>query len=179
MRLPVLGCALFWALPGAPPAHAERTASALQLPLAGATGRLTSLQLSADRLSFLPRAGGAATGLAPRAGLLRLSGRVHVRLDQVSIRAQQIEIELDPAGRALRLEARGALALQATGHVGQAQRLRWLAGARRLILEGDAQVTSASLGLKIAGRRIDLQLDTGELTVDRAHADLARGTHVP
>jgi lipopolysaccharide transport protein LptA len=158
----MLGLCSTWALTadGAP---AIRSASVLHVPAEGPEAA-RELRLSADQLTY-----------SPTNQRVELSGSVAARLGALSLRCDRLMVKLDERGQPVTVRARGNVAIRRGEARGRAVRVRLLALAGALVLEGEATLMTGTTGLVLRGRRIRLDLQSGRVAVDRARAMLSPG----
>jgi len=145
------------------PALAQTGVLRLEGPLPGKTG----LTLSADRL----------TG-QPGRNEIALVGSVHLDGERLSVRCTRLTVKVDEKGRPLWIEAEGEVRLAVQGSKAWAQRLTLSlkeGGTGAVALSGNARLEIPTLGVGVTGRRIGLDLATGQFTVHQARAVLRPG----
>lgn len=154
-------CGLILILPG-PALAGKKPTLTLGAPHKGSAVKVV---LEAERLQYRP-------GL----GRILLSGKVSLRVGILKLKARSVTVLLDRKGRPTRVDARGAVQLthgQSVGSAGSATlnlgiKKRWIA------LEGSPRLRWAPLGLTLEAHRIEVDLTTGRLNVQRAKACLNR-----
>lgn len=140
-------------------------------------GESTELRLAAKRLSYRP-AGARPCPATGCAGRLALSGAVRLEVGELRLTADSAEVLLDAGGKLRRATARGSVVLASRQGSGRATGVE-IAVHPALVVEltGDAELVVKTLGLRLRGSRIALDLTTGQAVVHEARAALssARG----
>ena len=140
-------------------------------------GGSTRVFLEAERLQYRP-------GL----GRILLSGKVNLSVGRLRLKARAVTVLLDSQGRPTRVDARGSVRFIRGPSVGSSGSATLSLGLkkRRITLEGNPRLRWAPLGLTLEGQRIEVDLETGRLNVQRARAclnkdpqDLDRKTKQP
>lgn len=119
--------------------------------------------LQAERLQYRP-------GL----GRILLSGKVSLKMGRLKLSARAVTVMLDRRGRPTRVDARGAVRFTRGPSEGSSGSATLSLGPkkRRISLEGSPRLRWAPLGLTLEGQRIEVDLETGRLNVQRAKACL-------
>jgi lipopolysaccharide export system protein LptA len=117
--------------------------------------------LTADRLNYLPAK-----------GKIELTGRVSMTSTQLSLKADRLRVELDRrTGRPHVIQASGSVSMVFGKTSGTARKITiHLRGKGLLELDRARLSTLDGKGLRLSGRRVLLQLDTGALVVHQAMA---------
>lgn len=133
------------------------------LALRGGAARFV---LQAERLQYRP-------GL----GRILLSGKVTLAVGDLKLAAREVTVMLDRRGRPTRVEARGQVRFSRGPSKGTSGSATLVLGAkkRKVALEGNPRLSWAPLGLTLEGQRIEVDLLTGRLNVQRARACLSKG----
>jgi len=119
------------------------------------------ISLSADRLRY-----------QPTKGKILLSGRVTISAaaPPIKLTAKQLTVLLNRQGRPLRFQARGGVTLSLGKNNGTAGRVDFHLASKRLELSDRPRLFWASLGLSLQGQRIQVDLTSGQLSVQQAKA---------
>lgn len=121
------------------------------------------ITLTADKLRYHP---------AP--GKILLSGKVSLKVGKLALNARKVSVSLDARGRPTRVEARGAVSFTRGLSKGSAEAATMILGpgTRRLALEGKPKLRWAPLGLTLEADRVEVDLITGRLEVQKVKACL-------
>jgi len=150
------------------PCHASPLTHQTMLPFRTSTNE--PLHLSADRLQMQ-----AQPGQPSKVRAITLQGNVVVVLGKLEVRATRVVARLDSRGFPSTLQASGGVRLQLATSQGSAREARLsLAGRRTLQLAGDARLVLRDPEIMVQGRQIDLELESGQLTVQQARVSLRR-----
>ncbi len=154
-------CGLIWTLPAQVLAGKKPT---LTLGQAHKGSRIT---LTADKLRY-----------RPARGKIVLAGKVSLKVGKLALVARKVTVSLDARGRPTRVEARGAVSFTRGPSKGSAEAATMLLGprTRRLALEGKPRLRWAPLGLTLEAHRVEVDLITGRLEVQKVKACLDQGT---
>lgn len=142
--------------------------SAVSLP--GLVARPAKLKLRADHLAAAPAAD-CAPGRACATRMV-LRGRVFVGGGGLRIEAPLMRVLLGKDGQAVSIEAEGKVQFSLGKRRGRAKKLSYAVRRGVLVLEGDARLDLPRMQLKLAGKRMQVDLRGGSVSVSRARVEM-------
>ncbi|MFH1810725.1 MAG: LptA/OstA family protein [Pseudomonadota bacterium] len=92
------------------------------------------------------------------------SGQVVVTRDDLRIRCQELEAEIDARGRIVRLACRREVEIVTSDRVARSGEAHFDASSDKLVLDGDARVAQGSS--RLAGQSITIDLASGDISVE-------------
>ncbi len=125
------------------------------------SGPTKPLHLSADQLNY-----------QQSQGKIELQGRVALVMGQLTLTARQMVVFLDPKGQPTRFQAQGNVAFTIGRNQGRAEEAFIFSKGNNIELMGKVELHMSQLGLDLQGHRIQLNIESGRLTVHSAKARL-------
>jgi lipopolysaccharide transport protein LptA len=119
------------------------------------------LKLAADQLNYYYEQ-----------GKIELSGHVSVELGKLRLRCKKVQVVLGKGERPQQVTASGDVSVSVGELSATAPRGRLAVDRRVVELTGGARLSLRQRGLRVRGRAILLDLESGKFTVDQARAKL-------